>query len=163
MPYLRRWQCPSTAAFPRKSASPTVRQGGPPTEIFLCGENRRKGNCYPCAERKSLPDLPASGIDFDASGAELPGARVIEHDSITPGPDPSQYVFVKAELQRNLLGIPLHGSGGLPPKVWAAAITRWTGHTWLVTSPSPPTTGVALLPKPVKRELHHWLAGFEIT
>ena len=39
---------------------------------------------------------------------ELAGARVIEHGSISPGPDPSIYVFTKRDLQRNLFRIPLH-------------------------------------------------------
>ena len=62
----------------------------------------------PVPAGKSLPHFPASGINMATSEAELPGARVIERGSITLGPDPSQYVFVKTELQRNLFRIPLH-------------------------------------------------------
>jgi len=57
---------------------------------------------------KSLPDLPASGIDFATAGVQLPGARVIEHVFMSTGPDPSTYVFTKTDLQRNLFRIPLH-------------------------------------------------------
>jgi hypothetical protein len=56
----------------------------------------------------SLPDLPASGIDPAAGVAGLPGARVIQQGSLSPGPDPSTYVFTKTDLQRNLFRIPLH-------------------------------------------------------
>jgi hypothetical protein len=56
----------------------------------------------------SLPDLPPSGIDLTASDVHVPGAIVIQHDSIAPGPDPSIYVFTKTDLQRNLYRIPLH-------------------------------------------------------
>jgi serine/threonine protein kinase/Tol biopolymer transport system component len=62
----------------------------------------------PVPAGKSFPDLPASGIDSVAAGSELPGARVIEHGSLSPGPDPSTYVFTKTEQRRNLFRIPLH-------------------------------------------------------
>jgi eukaryotic-like serine/threonine-protein kinase len=57
---------------------------------------------------KSLPDLPVSGVDLAAEAFKLPGARVIEHGPLSPGPDPSTYLFTKTDLQRNLFGIPLH-------------------------------------------------------
>ena len=62
----------------------------------------------PVPASKSLPDLPASGIDLSARGIALPATRWIEHGSISPGPDPSIYVFTKTDLQRNLFRIPLH-------------------------------------------------------
>jgi Tol biopolymer transport system component len=55
-----------------------------------------------------LPDLPAAGLDAAAGVAGLPGAKMIEHVSISPGRDPSTYVFTKTDLQRNLFHIPLH-------------------------------------------------------
>ena len=51
----------------------------------------------PVPAGKSFPDLPAAGIDSAAAGSELPGTRVIEHGSLSPGPDPSTYVFTKTE------------------------------------------------------------------
>jgi Tol biopolymer transport system component len=57
---------------------------------------------------QSLPDLPVSGIDGAAGGVTLPGARVIEYGSLSTGPDPSTFVFTKADVQRNLYRIPLH-------------------------------------------------------
>jgi hypothetical protein len=62
----------------------------------------------PVPAGKSLPDLPASGIDSVAAVSELPGTRVIEHGCLSPGPDPSTYVFTKTEQRRNLFRIPLH-------------------------------------------------------
>jgi hypothetical protein len=62
----------------------------------------------PVPPGKSLPDLPAGGIDLAAPQVAIPGARVIDHDLISPGPDPSTYVFTRTDLQRNLFRIPLH-------------------------------------------------------
>jgi serine/threonine protein kinase len=62
----------------------------------------------PVPAGKSLPDLPASGIVISAGGTYPPGTRVIEHGSLSPGPEPSTYAFTKTDLQRNLFRIPLH-------------------------------------------------------
>ena len=62
----------------------------------------------PVPAGKSLPELPVSGINLAAALTELPGARVIEHGSLSTGPDPSTFVFTKTDLQRNLFRIPLH-------------------------------------------------------
>jgi eukaryotic-like serine/threonine-protein kinase len=56
----------------------------------------------------SLPDLPVSGIDPAAASPEVPGALVIKHGAVSPGLDPSTYVFTKTDLQRNLFRVPLH-------------------------------------------------------
>jgi serine/threonine protein kinase/Tol biopolymer transport system component len=56
----------------------------------------------------SLPDLPSSGIDPATGEAAPEGTRVIEQGAVSPGPDPSTYVFTKTDLQRNLFRIPLH-------------------------------------------------------
>jgi hypothetical protein len=53
---------------------------------------------------KSLPDLPLS----DAAQGVGPRATVLEHSSVSPGPDPSTYVFTQTDSQRNLFRIPLH-------------------------------------------------------
>jgi hypothetical protein len=62
----------------------------------------------PVPAGKSLPDLPAFGIDLAVEGVNLPGARLIDQGSLSTGPDPSTYVFTKTDLQRNLFRIPLH-------------------------------------------------------
>jgi serine/threonine protein kinase len=61
----------------------------------------------PVPSGRSLPDLPADGIDPTAE-VGVPGARIIENGFISPGADPSTYVFTKTDLQRNLFRIPLH-------------------------------------------------------
>jgi hypothetical protein len=62
----------------------------------------------PVPASKSMPDLPASGIDLSVNGIAPHGTRLIEHVSISPEPDPSTYLFTKTDLQRNLFRIPLH-------------------------------------------------------
>ncbi len=51
-----------------------------------------------------VPNLPPTGIDL----AGVPGAFEIDRPLISPGPDPSTYVFTETRLQRNLFRIPLH-------------------------------------------------------
>jgi len=65
-----------------------------------------KTYAIPVPSGRSLPALPAEGVDRDAAGR--PEARIISNGSISPGADPSTYVFTKTDLQRNLFRIPLH-------------------------------------------------------
>jgi hypothetical protein len=60
----------------------------------------------PVPAGKSLPDLPSSGIS--AAEGVVPGAMILEHTLVSPGPDPSTYVFTRTDNQRNLFRIPLH-------------------------------------------------------
>ena len=62
----------------------------------------------PVPAGKSLPDLPAGGISVADGAVGLPGAVTIEKGLISPGPDPSTYVFTRTDSQRNLFRIPLH-------------------------------------------------------
>jgi len=62
----------------------------------------------PVPPGKSMPDLPAAGIDLTAGVRGLPGARVIEHGAVSPGSDASTYFFTRTDLQRNLFRVPLH-------------------------------------------------------
>jgi hypothetical protein len=62
----------------------------------------------PVPAGKSLPDFPASGVSLDAGGVGPAGTRVIEHRSLSPGPDPATYLFIRTDPQRNLFRIPLH-------------------------------------------------------
>ena len=80
----------------------------PDGRFFYVGIPGGEAFLIPVPAGKSLPNLPASGITSATTGSELPGAKEIKHDSITPGPDSSAYVFTKTELQRNLFRIPLH-------------------------------------------------------
>ena len=56
---------------------------------------------------RSLPDLPASGIDLADGGIGAEGSRMFDHSPVS-GPSPSVYVFTKTDLQRNLFRVPLH-------------------------------------------------------
>ena len=76
--------------------------------ISLAGTRVAKGLLIPIPAAKSLPDLPASGINLRDPVGGVPGARLIDHDFAWLGRDPSTYAFVKADLQRNLFRIPLH-------------------------------------------------------
>jgi hypothetical protein len=55
-----------------------------------------------------LPDLPASGLSSPLEAAPPPGTRVIREGALSPGADPSTYVFQRTELRGNLFRIPLH-------------------------------------------------------
>jgi hypothetical protein len=75
--------------------------------FYVWRQGTGKTLAFPVAPGRSLPDLPAEGVDPRAAVGP-PGARIIEHGSISPGRDPSTYVFTKTDLQRNLFRIPLH-------------------------------------------------------
>jgi eukaryotic-like serine/threonine-protein kinase len=62
----------------------------------------------PVPDGKSLPDLPAAGISLADGTVGLPGALTIENGLIVPGPNPSTYLFIRTDSQRNLFRIPLH-------------------------------------------------------
>jgi Tol biopolymer transport system component len=62
----------------------------------------------PIARGRSLPDLPAHGIGSETEAGALPGAQVIDHGEVSPGPTPSIYAFVKVTAQRNLYRVPIH-------------------------------------------------------
>ncbi len=62
----------------------------------------------PIPAGRPLPDFPAAGIGSADAWRALPGVRVIVHDTVYAGADPSTYVFVKRDLQRNLFRIPIH-------------------------------------------------------
>ena len=62
----------------------------------------------PVPAGKSLPDLPAEGISVADEVVGPRGAVTIEDGLIVPGPDPSTYLFTRADSQRNLFRIPLH-------------------------------------------------------
>ncbi len=62
----------------------------------------------PVPSGKVLPELPVGGITELKRAMAIPGTRMIEAGLISPGSDPSTYVFTKADSQRNLFRIPLH-------------------------------------------------------
>jgi len=84
-------------------------------KFFYVGSDRSafptsagKTLAIPVPVGKSLPDLPAAGIMVADGAVGLPGAVTIENGWISPGPDPSTYVFTRTDSQRNLFRIPLH-------------------------------------------------------
>ena len=68
----------------------------------------RKTFAIPVPAGKALPDLSAEGITDLERAVSLPGVRTIEEGLISPGSDPSTYVFTKADSQRNLFRMPVH-------------------------------------------------------
>jgi eukaryotic-like serine/threonine-protein kinase len=68
----------------------------------------RRTVAIPVPAGKPLPDFPVGGITDLKQAAAFPGARTIEEGLISPGSDPSTYVFTKTDSQRNLFRIPLH-------------------------------------------------------
>ena len=62
----------------------------------------------PVPDGKVLPDFPVGGINTLDGALKLPGALTIERGLISPGSDPSTYVFSRTDSQRNLFRIPLH-------------------------------------------------------
>ena len=62
----------------------------------------------PLGPGQAPPDSLVSIIEGAVSTTLPPGVRVLKHDLIAPGPDPSIYAFAKRDLQRNLYRIPLH-------------------------------------------------------
>ncbi len=84
-------------------------------KFFYVGSNQSalpasagKTLAIPVPAGKSLPDLPAAGINVADGVVGFPGAVTIENGLISPGPDPSIYVFTRADSQRNLFRVPLH-------------------------------------------------------
>ncbi|HET8550146.1 MAG TPA: winged helix-turn-helix domain-containing protein [Bryobacteraceae bacterium] len=68
----------------------------------------RKIAAIPLPPRKSLPDLPSSGIESFAQLAALAGGRVIEHGGFAPGLNPETFAYVRMTMHRNLFRVPLH-------------------------------------------------------
>ena len=104
---------------PRKICAPTCQAGWSSdgkffyasmdqTAVATSAGTPGKVLAIPVPAGKAWPELPVSGINVAAAVAELPGARVIEHGSLSTGSDPSIFVFTRTDLQRNLFRIPLH-------------------------------------------------------
>ena len=62
----------------------------------------------PLPDGKVLPDFPVGGVNALDGAPKLPGVPTIERSPISPGSDPSTYVFTRTDSQRNLFRIPLH-------------------------------------------------------
>jgi hypothetical protein len=62
---------------------------------------------WPLAAGQSFPELAADELTESLSRG-APGASMIEHMYIAPGPSAATYAFVQADSERNLFRIPLH-------------------------------------------------------
>jgi eukaryotic-like serine/threonine-protein kinase len=104
---------PIRGGSPQKICVPDCPAGWSADGRFLYVENFAKESAnslgktlaIPVPAGKSLPNLP---IDLSASGLAPKASRLIERTAISPGSDPSTYVFIKTDMQRNLFRIPLH-------------------------------------------------------
>jgi eukaryotic-like serine/threonine-protein kinase len=61
----------------------------------------------PVPPGKSLPPIPPAAIHDPAEWAKVPGVKMVEHDSMAPGPNPSTYAYIKPSVHANLFRIPL--------------------------------------------------------
>jgi Tol biopolymer transport system component len=61
----------------------------------------------PVLPGRMLPQIPVGGFQSEAEIAKVPGARVIEHYDVAPGPSPDVYAFSRGTVQRNLYRIPI--------------------------------------------------------
>jgi serine/threonine protein kinase len=108
-----------TLAVPTRGGSPrTICRGdadtciggwSPDGKFFYVGSRpNRRTFAIPVPAGKALPDFSVGGITDLKRPVALPGVRTIEEGLISPGSDPSTYVFTKEDSQRNLFRIPLH-------------------------------------------------------
>jgi WD40 repeat protein len=61
----------------------------------------------PLTPGRTLPELPAQGLQTEADIAKIPGVRLIESPDATPGPAPDVYAFSRETVQRNLYRVPV--------------------------------------------------------
>jgi dipeptidyl aminopeptidase/acylaminoacyl peptidase len=57
---------------------------------------------------QASPDSLDATLDASVRGVLPPGAQLIGHAPMAPGPNPSMYAFTKRDIQRNLYRVPLH-------------------------------------------------------
>ncbi len=95
---------PVDGGTPRKICTTLCAPRWSPDGRFFCVTMAGKTLVLPIPPGRQLPDLPATGVN----GAKFPGQREIERADVSPGSDPSTYVFTETHLGRNLFRIPLH-------------------------------------------------------
>jgi len=81
----------------------TIGSGNPTSGSLADGRTL----AIPISAGHVVPDLPGEG-KFDPAWPGPPGTHVIDRGGVALGLDPSTYVFVQSDLQRNLFRIPLH-------------------------------------------------------
>jgi hypothetical protein len=68
----------------------------------------RKIAAIPLPPRRSLPDLPGSGIQSFAELAALADGHIIEHGGFAPGLNPEMFAYVRVTMHRNLFRVPVN-------------------------------------------------------
>jgi dipeptidyl aminopeptidase/acylaminoacyl peptidase len=76
--------------------------------FYVGSHTNRRTFAIPVPAGRALPDFSVGGITDLKRDVALPGVQTIEEGLISPGSDPSTYVFTKTDSQRNLFRIPLH-------------------------------------------------------
>jgi Tol biopolymer transport system component len=66
-----------------------------------------KTRVVPLPPGEMLPKLPPLGMTTPDNPDLFPGSHLIERYSISPGPDPSVFAYVKTTMHRNLFRVPL--------------------------------------------------------
>jgi serine/threonine protein kinase/Tol biopolymer transport system component len=112
---LERLAVPIRGGVPKRICVDCTVAWSPDGKFFSVGSNlsnsptlARRTLVIPLPTGKVLPDLPVGGIDPRDRAVRLPGAVAIEGGLISPGSDPSTYVFTRTDSPRNLFRIPLH-------------------------------------------------------
>ena len=76
--------------------------------FYIASHVNRRTFAIPVPAGKAIPDFSVGGITDLKRAVALPGAWTIEEGLISPGSDPSTYVFTKEDSQRNLFRVALH-------------------------------------------------------
>ncbi len=66
-----------------------------------------KTAAIPVPPGQTLPPLPENAVHNPSEWARVPGVKIVNHDYISPGPDPSTYAYLKSSGHANLYRIPL--------------------------------------------------------
>jgi hypothetical protein len=106
---------PGTNAFPL--------DGGPPRRICECATepawsaNSRyfympfapASRANPGGKTAAIPLPPGESLPLlFPDWSKIPGVKIIDHDNIAPGPNPSIYAYIKPSVHANLYRIPLN-------------------------------------------------------
>ena len=71
------------------------------------GGSPGKTVAIPVPPGQTLPPLPENAVHNPAEWAKVPGVKIVNHDGIAPGPDPSTYAYCEITGHANLYRIPL--------------------------------------------------------
>ncbi|MGP0074489.1 MAG: protein kinase domain-containing protein [Bryobacteraceae bacterium] len=71
------------------------------------GGSPGKTAAIPVPPGQTLPPLPENAVRNPAEWVKIPGVKIVNHDGIAPGPDPSIYAYVKSTGHANLYRVPL--------------------------------------------------------